>query len=216
MNTFVTRVIAAVGWSFLWYGICELLYGIAVALMYDSMLPLRWAPVYVGRAVLLGYGLCGWIWLLRSMLRITGRRVLVIIAALTGVLIVSALLGRWVEDLSIQSGLSNRYTDGFVLNVNWYALGAWLLVTAWIIARAQRSSPGSASVKCPDCGYDMRGLTHTTCPECGKEHRLDALISSSRESRGPSFAPGGRRPPACETGGRGGTWGRRGRGAGPP
>jgi len=194
MHTLATRLIVGVGWSFLWYGIYELLYGIAGALIWNSILPPIWGLIYLGWAVLLGYGLCGWIWIFRSMLRITGRGVLVIIAALTGVVAVSALLRTWVEDLVIHGELSNQYTDGFVLNVNWYALGAWLLATAWIIARAQRSSPGSACVTCPACGYDMRGLTHTTCPECGKEHTLDQFVSRGRERPTRVCRPGEQQP----------------------
>jgi len=34
-------------------------------------------------------------------------------------------------------------------------------------AEASRASPLPAGTYCPDCGYDLRGLTSDRCPECG-------------------------------------------------
>lgn len=55
-------------------------------------------------------------------------------------------------------------------------LGLFGLYVIWKMGFAQgwkraRSSPPA----CPDCHYDMTGLTHCRCPECGAEYKLDEL-----------------------------------------
>ncbi len=37
--------------------------------------------------------------------------------------------------------------------------------------RASRNQPPI----CPECGYNLSGLTHCRCPECGTEYTLDQL-----------------------------------------
>lgn len=37
--------------------------------------------------------------------------------------------------------------------------------------RAARNKPPT----CPQCGYNLSGLTHCRCPECGTEYSLDEL-----------------------------------------
>ncbi len=186
MNTCATRMTAGVGWSVLWYAVSELIYGILRVLIHNSILPpVDWYR-FTYEAVLVGYGLCGWIWIFRLNLCATRRNFLVIAAVLTGLVIVLALLANWLQDRQNVGMTESILSYSFTSAVSWYALGTWLLVTAWIIARAQRAAPRSACVMCPDCGYNMRGLTHATCPECGVEHTLDQLVSNRRETTGRS------------------------------
>lgn len=37
-------------------------------------------------------------------------------------------------------------------------------------------------VRCPDCGYDMTGLTEARCPECGTQYTLNELFSALQEA----------------------------------
>ena len=39
--------------------------------------------------------------------------------------------------------------------------------------RASRSAPP----KCPQCGYDLTGLTQCRCPECGREFGFEELTA---------------------------------------
>jgi hypothetical protein len=71
---------------------------------------------------------------------------------------------------------------------DWIHLGAIVLVVltfmltmviAWLVWRdgyvrgwrAARTNPPL----CPNCKYNLSGLTHCRCPECGTEYRLDHL-----------------------------------------
>lgn len=40
--------------------------------------------------------------------------------------------------------------------------------------RGWRSARGDPPT-CPNCGYNLSGLTQCTCPECGRTYRLDEL-----------------------------------------
>lgn len=60
--------------------------------------------------------------------------------------------------------------NGTFVNVLIIDLRLWVLalaamsvfIGAWLVGRRQRDP-----AKCPDCGYDLRGLAGGTCPECG-------------------------------------------------
>ena len=41
-------------------------------------------------------------------------------------------------------------------------------------ARGWRQARGEAPM-CPQCGYNLSGLTQCRCPECGTEYRLEEL-----------------------------------------
>ena len=61
------------------------------------------------------------------------------------------------------------YPLGFlklVLLFGWFAVGAWLLLTA------RRRGEGTAP-HCLMCGYDLTGLTSECCPECGTKLTAD-------------------------------------------
>lgn len=50
--------------------------------------------------------------------------------------------------------------------------------------------PVSTERLCPECGYDMRGLSHDICPECGEEHAgIEATISAHESSIWHWFVP---------------------------
>lgn len=62
------------------------------------------------------------------------------------------------------------YIDGTFRDILIIDLRLWVIALAaagvalgvWLIGRRYRDP-----AKCPDCGYDIRGLTSGTCPECG-------------------------------------------------
>jgi hypothetical protein len=41
--------------------------------------------------------------------------------------------------------------------------------------------PGSAGLRCPNCGYDLTGLTRDRCPECGASFDRAALIPQQQQ-----------------------------------
>lgn len=61
----------------------------------------------------------------------------------------------------------------------------WLVATTFLwresaaerAARASNStSDGVATIPCPQCGYNLHGLSSTRCPECGRLFTLDELL----------------------------------------
>lgn len=42
--------------------------------------------------------------------------------------------------------------------------------------RRRRDVDPTLRVPCPDCGYNLRGLTEARCPECGGQFTLEQLI----------------------------------------
>lgn len=64
-----------------------------------------------------------------------------------------------------------------VLTIGVAILGTWLLwrngfVRGWHAARNQPPT-------CPECGYNLSGLTTCRCPECGKQYTLEKLWRSA-------------------------------------
>jgi hypothetical protein len=36
---------------------------------------------------------------------------------------------------------------------------------------------GRDAVVCPNCGYNLTGLSGTRCPECGKQYTINELLA---------------------------------------
>ena len=45
--------------------------------------------------------------------------------------------------------------------------------------RRRRRQRNSREVRCPKCGYSLRGLRRAQCPECGHEFTLDEVALSA-------------------------------------
>ena len=57
---------------------------------------------------------------------------------------------------------------------------------AWMALRKGPRSPTSAgAVPCPNCGYNLRGLTAADCPECGEKFTLEELVPAVPVDRRP-------------------------------
>ena len=64
-------------------------------------------------------------------------------------------------------------------------MGTILLYFDKPLDRATRASAAKAiEVKCPNCDYNLAGLTATRCPECGKEYTLEALLAAQAAPAG--------------------------------
>lgn len=51
-------------------------------------------------------------------------------------------------------------------------------VPIWIQSPFKRKPLPPMSVPCPQCGYDLRGLSEARCPECGTRFTLEQLVRS--------------------------------------
>ena len=189
--------LGSIGWTLCIYGLVETLAESG-----------SWPVWGVGPAyylVLIGVSLLGWIWGFRRQLRIAAARFLLIAGIFLGALFIESPLRNWLNEPLVRSlnrpvegGFEYRSSGpplyhllaGISSNLGWLLLGGWVMATAATLVRTQSANGHSKPIFCPSCGYDMRGLTHTTCPECGKEHTLDQLVSRNREApthdRGPA------------------------------
>jgi len=92
------------------------------------------------------------------------------VAAALGGVIVAALLN------SIDDGVA-RFCGGAL------AILLWVVFTIFIwrespAERAARLKTSAGGVVCPNCGYNLTGLTATRCPECGTQFTIDELLAS--------------------------------------
>jgi hypothetical protein len=58
----------------------------------------------------------------------------------------------------------------------------WIIATIFVWRetadeRAARLSSVRDAVVCPNCGYNLTGLSGTRCPECGRQFTLDELLA---------------------------------------
>jgi DNA-directed RNA polymerase subunit RPC12/RpoP len=81
--------------------------------------------------------------------------------------------------------LSSFISDAALVIViaSWAWMPTWILSTAliWCETRIERMSRSEARteglIRCPQCGYDLRGLSEARCPECGSRYTLDQLVA---------------------------------------
>lgn len=73
------------------------------------------------------------------------------------------------------------WIDSMSLTLPLLAAGAYMIGTAWIWRECadlgmtfDRPYP-----LCPQCGYNMTGLTQARCPECGQSYTLDRLFAAN-------------------------------------
>lgn len=76
----------------------------------------------------------------------------------------------WFRDVRFETGCSLR-PDGRLGEAAWLRLPLWITLslvgvpTAFLFWRDCRSPRRTNA--CPDCGYDLAGLSQGPCPECG-------------------------------------------------
>lgn len=114
-------------------------------------------------------------WLLwRGMVKFTGQRIIrslgaVVLGLVGGIAAGFAVLG--VDDVF----------GVFVGSIT--APLIWLVGTifAWRETPAERGARlggGENAVACPQCGYNLTGLSESRCPECGRTYTLNELFDS--------------------------------------
>ena len=63
----------------------------------------------------------------------------------------------------------------------------WIIGTIciWRETAAERGAriarAGVGTLVCPNCGYNMTGLSEARCPECGNRFTIDELLASQPE-----------------------------------
>jgi hypothetical protein len=99
--------------------------------------------------------------------------------------VIVALIVASLAAIAAGALLSNSVRDGFTTFIGGIlAIVLWLIATVliWRETPAERAlrlaaSPASA-IACPNCGYNLTGLTESRCPECGSKFTLNELLAS--------------------------------------
>lgn len=84
--------------------------------------------------------------------------------------IVAALLSLF--SISFDGGISNA---GRMLLISVIAVIVLSKLINYLITRDWDRKKEQAEFRCPECGYNMRGLSEAKCPECGAQFTLDQL-----------------------------------------
>jgi len=171
------RLVAQILLSVLMLAIASILYTVTAACTYELV---GWNFDIL---VFLVAGLVTWLfivvfWMLlwRRYVRWTHRRLQKTIASFFVVLFPAALAG-WLTSPVVDESFGM-----FIAGAT--AILLWLVATVliWretVTERFERIRYfGDNALICPNCGYNLTGLTTCTCPECGSEYTLDELVRS--------------------------------------
>ena len=126
-----------------------------------------------------------WCLLWKSSVKWNSDRVAFTVLAAVVAVIIAGL-----ASIAAGSVLSMSVRNGFTT-----FLGGLLAIVLWLIAtvliwretpaeRALRLAASPAStVCCPNCGYNLTGLTESRCPECGSKFTLNELLASQPNAK---------------------------------
>jgi hypothetical protein len=118
-----------------------------------------------------------WLLLWRSLVRWTPTRILYTTLATTLAPIVGVLFGIVLPEVT--RGLPREpaaLVAGGTVPIIWVLATVliWRETSAERIDRLARE--GRETVSCPNCGYNLTGLSEARCPECGSRFTLDQLV----------------------------------------
>jgi len=142
----------------------------------------------IASVVLLLFVFGYWTLVWASSFRWNESRVLRTVAAAAASLVTGVVAGLIIFSAM---GPYGAYELGMIFG-SMTAATAWMVfsVLAWRetgAERAERLSNATAGggfvgiLLCPNCGYNMTGLTQARCPECGTEYTLDSLLAANAE-----------------------------------
>jgi hypothetical protein len=158
---------------------------VVVGFRYSNSWGDTWVWLFAGLGTWLamaGY----WFLLWRRAVRWTSQRIALTLGA--GLAAASAAI---IVSLAVQGMMRGNNGDFAIFVGTAIAPLLWLVATAFIwrenrTERAERLRSGRnrQALVCPNCGYNLTGLTTARCPECGAQYTVDELIALQ-----PSAAP---------------------------
>jgi hypothetical protein len=120
-----------------------------------------------------------WFLLWRGAVRWTSERIRLTLGAALAATVAGAIGG-----LIVLLAMRRTERDFAIFVGTAIAPLLWLVATAFIwrenrTERAERvrSGPNHQALVCPNCGYNLTGLSIARCPECGAQYTVDELIS---------------------------------------
>ena len=125
-----------------------------------------------GFLFLAGYWLLLWGWSVRW----TGRRIGLTIAAGLGAIIVGIIVT--LSCGSVMKAIEPATLVGTVTTSLLWLAGTILIWSETSAERLERlRAANEQTIVCPNCGYNLTGLTGTRCPECGAQYTMNELLA---------------------------------------
>ena len=146
------------------------LFGVIELLGYRSD---EFAFYFSGFAVWAFMGAYWWL-LWRRMVKFTPQRILQSIGAVGGGLAAGVAVGFALSGVDDTFGIFMGTVTAPLI---------WLLGTIFVwretpAERMARLGGGENAVACPQCGYNLTGLSESRCPECGRTYTLNQLFDA--------------------------------------
>jgi fucose permease len=168
----MSRLIARILLAILMFPLAAILHLIVYIMTWDlGQDPMSIVVSLLATSVFVG---AYWTLLWRGSVRWTRRRVTQTFAAVAAALALGAVVGVGVGTFERDTG---TFCGGATTILFWVVL----TIFSWRESpqeRADRLRGAAGGIVCPNCGYNLTGLTSTRCPECGTPFTLDELLAN--------------------------------------
>lgn len=173
MSQLVSKIMLAI----LMFPLASLWYTVVVVLLYETNL-YRWSNgspwIYAGVSAW-AFVAIYWVLLWKSSVHWTSDRLIWTVLCAVGSFIVGAVIGGILNSIESTFG---SFVGSAVAPLLWLAMTCFI----WRESRAERADRLRAvnenTLVCPNCGYNLTGLSESRCPECGGKFTLNELIAS--------------------------------------
>ena len=106
----------------------------------------------------------------------TWRKATVLVPAALVILVGLLLMAVGINMVVSYPPNHHDFKEGLMLLIpSVVGIGIVLLITKGLLKNEWVQNKGPGDLCCPDCGYNMAGLSSTKCPECGAQFTIDQL-----------------------------------------
>lgn len=104
------------------------------------------------------------------------KKLSIVLPAALITLVALRLLGVGIGMVANNAPGHRDFTEGLMLLIP-IAVGIVLVImmTRWLLKSEWAQGNNKNELCCPECGYNMAGLSATQCPECGSQFTIDQL-----------------------------------------
>lgn len=130
--------------------------------------------IFIWTGIGVGFVVCCWLIMVwKTHIRWTSKRIYQTVLTIPAAISVGIAVG------VVSNWASYWGREPFSLIGSIVALASWPLmaVLVWRETPEERQRRTTV-VSCPECGYDLHGLSECRCPECGQQYTIDQLYAA--------------------------------------